>query len=417
MAFNLIDSARSIFGNDFISKASAITGENAGSLQTALSAIIPTVLTGLLHQAGTVNPQSILLTTRDAAQSGILNNLPASLSSSSLLSKGTEMFKSLFGDKAANVTGLISNFSGIRESSAGSLVAVAAPAVLGIMGRHATETHMSAGGMLGFLNNQKDSILNALPQGLNLAGAMGLGSLTGISSKLSGKLSEWSSAPGSEAEKLVHSLPDKKKVNWLAVVLGAVIVLAIIILIGKGCNGSDKPNAVLASDSTKLDTVASPPLMPSRESVKVKLPDGTELNAYKGGIEDQLVIFLNNPASVPGKNVWFDFDNLNFTTGSAQITEESMVQVKNISAILKAYPKLKIKIGGYTDNTGDSLSNITLSKNRAMAVLNALESAGADSKQILGADGYGSQFAKAGASASDEEKQKDRRISVSVRAK
>jgi outer membrane protein OmpA-like peptidoglycan-associated protein len=151
--------------------------------------------------------------------------------------------------------------------------------------------------------------------------------------------------------------------------------------------------------------------------IKVKLPDGTELDAYKGGIEDQLVNFLNDPNSKPGKDVWFDFDNLNFKTGSAEIASESMGQVQNIAAILKAYPKAKIKIGGYTDRTGDSLQNKKLSQDRAAAVAEAIKKAGAKAGQITGAEGYGSAFAKAAADAPDAERMKDRHISVSVREK
>src|SRR6185369_9984952 len=95
----------------------------------------------------------------------------------------------------------------------------------------------------------------------------------------------------------------------------------------------------VTADTAKVDTAASHPVVAVRESVKVELPDGTELDAYKGGIEDRLVSFLNNPDSVAGKNVWFDFDNLNFNTGTAQISDESMTQVKNIAGILKSYPR------------------------------------------------------------------------------
>ncbi len=119
---------------------------------------------------------------------------------------------------------------------------------------------------------------------------------------------------------------------------------------------------------------AGPPLA----SIKVKLPDGVELDAYRGGIEDKLVTFLNDPASQGGKDVWFDFDNLNFQTGSAELTAESMKQVNNIAAILKAYPKLKIKIGGYTDKSGDASINKKLSQERADAILAALKNTGAN---------------------------------------
>ena len=155
----------------------------------------------------------------------------------------------------------------------------------------------------------------------------------------------------------------------------------------------------------------------SRESTKVKLADGTEINAYKGGVEDQLVACLNDAGCAAGKDKWYDFDNINFETGSAKLTAESQAQVQNIVAILKAYPKAKIKIGGYTDKTGNAAANKTLSQQRADAVMNAIKASGADAGQLVGAEGYGSEFAKVAADASDEERRKDRRIAVQLREK
>jgi outer membrane protein OmpA-like peptidoglycan-associated protein len=94
-----------------------------------------------------------------------------------------------------------------------------------------------------------------------------------------------------------------------------------------------------------------------------------------------------------------------------------MNQLQNITAILKAFPKASIKIGGYTDKTGDERANMKLSQARADAVVKALKDNGITSSQLAGAEGYGSQFAKAAATAPGEERKKDRRISVSVRKK
>ncbi|RFM27256.1 OmpA family protein [Deminuibacter soli] len=205
------------------------------------------------------------------------------------------------------------------------------------------------------------------------------------------------------------------------------IICTLLVLIARGCAfhaGADttaafEPVSGEAHEATTEHTEAAEPEAPatSRESIKVQLPGNIELNAYKGGIEDQLVRFLNDNTAVAGKDVWFDFDNLNFATNSAVITSESNEQVKNIAAIVKAYPKLKIKIGGYTDKTGDSTANLKLSQQRADATLAALKAENVSPAQLLGAEGYGSQFAKAAANAPDEEKKKDRRISVGVREK
>jgi outer membrane protein OmpA-like peptidoglycan-associated protein len=417
MAFNLIDSVKGLFGNDLSGKAASLLGENETGVKNAISGIVPSILMGLLSKAGAGDLSGLLNMTKDASHLGALGNLSGVLGNSNLLSKGFDMLKSLFGDKLGNVTSAISNFSGIKESSAASLMNMAAPATLGVVGQHAAETNMSAGSFASFLNSQKDHILNAIPSGLNLAGAMGLSSLAGIGSKLSSVASGITGGVGHAATSMAHTERKTSSNRWMWTVLIAIILIVILFYLVKGCNGSDKAAAVVDTTAKAVDTTTPAVVTPVRESLKVKLPDGTELDVYKGGIEDQLVTFLNNPAGKPGKNVWFDFDNLNFNTGSSVITDSSMKQVQNIVAILKAFPKVKIKIGGYTDRTGDSLSNIKLSKSRADAVVAALKKSGANMAQVLGGEGYGSQYAKAAPNASDDEKQKDRRISVSVRTK
>jgi len=206
---------------------------------------------------------------------------------------------------------------------------------------------------------------------------------------------------------------------WFAI--GTIIIILIII---KGCSADTSARAMTEEPAVETSTPTTAAASGSSaatapESIKVKLPDGTELDAYKGGIEDKLVAYLNStvPADSISKDRWFDFDDLNFKTGSAEITESSMNQVHNISAILKAYPKVSLKIGGYTDKTGNEPDNQTLSRQRAEAVRDALKKTGAAATQLAGAEGYGSQYAKAAADAPDGERRADRRISVNVRTK
>ncbi|HVW59995.1 MAG TPA: OmpA family protein [Puia sp.] len=204
--------------------------------------------------------------------------------------------------------------------------------------------------------------------------------------------------------------------SWDTALWFSLATILVTFIIIKGCSSDTTPTALVESPNT--ETIASAGTTP--ESIKVRLPDGTELDAYKGGIEDKLVAYLNSTAATDSisKSRWFDFDNLNFKTGSAEITEASMKQVGNISAILKAYPRVSIKIGGYTDKTGNEPDNQKLSQQRAEAVVEALKKAGASpGTQLVGAEGYGSQYARAAADAPDEERRLDRRISINVRSK
>ena len=425
MSLNLLDSVKGLFTSDLISKMSSSFGESEGGIQKAIGGAIPAVLAGLLNKAGSTDGAASLLNlSKDAASSGILGNLGGLLGGGgNLLGKGMDMLKGLFGDKTNAITSTIANYSGIRESSASSLLSVAAPAALGVVGKEVTQNNMGVSGLTSWLAKQKDSILGAIPSGLNIAGALGLGSLGDLGSKLSGLVGGATSNVkhvAGTATAYAHDTAEKAKggAKWLWPLLLALIVILGLIYFLRGRGPKEELATSPTEQSTPLaDTTASSmPVTPAPESIKVKLPDGTELDAYRGGIEDKLVTFLNDPNSKGGKDVWFDFDNLNFKTGSAELTDESMVQVNNIAAILKAYPKLKIKIGGYTDKSGDENVNMKISQDRANAVTNALKAKG-DGKQIAGAEGYGSKFATAAADAPDEERKKDRRIAIGVREK
>jgi len=407
MPSNLIDTVKGFITPDLISKASSYLGENPQNVTKAVEGAIPATLTGIISRVESGDISGILNSAKDVAGNNVLGNVTNLFSGGSVPSTGGNLVNNLFGGQTSNVVNALATHSGIKTSSASSLLGMIVPLVLGVIGKHATDNNLSAGGLNSLLSEQKGSIMNLLPSGLNIGSW--LGSAKKAVDTAAGDLRSVATAP---------------KRNWLMPVILALIAVILIIYFLRSCNKTPSTTTVNTTtpDTTMsapavVDTAAATMIAPARESLKVKLPDGTELNAYKGGIEDVLVACLNDATCKAGKDKWFDFDNLNFETGSANITPESQAQVNNIAAILKAYPKVKIKIGGYTDKTGNEADNKKLSQSRAEAVLAALKTAGANAAQLVGAEGYGSQLAKVPATASDEDRKKDRRISVQLREK
>src|SRR5258708_13334222 len=86
--------------------------------------------------------------------------------------------------------------------------------------------------------------------------------------------------------------------------------------------------------------------------------------------------FLNCRSKPVDTTTWFNFDRLLFDTGRATLQPSSQEQLGNIAAILKAYPNVRVKIGGYTDNTGDPAAHVALSAAPAQNVTGALVAAG-----------------------------------------
>jgi OmpA-OmpF porin, OOP family len=105
--------------------------------------------------------------------------------------------------------------------------------------------------------------------------------------------------------------------------------------------------------------------------------------------------------------------NINFETGSAEITADSMSVVEKDAAAIKALsPGTKIEIGGHTDNTGDANFNTTLSEDRANAVKDQLTKLGVDGSTLT-AKGYGSTKAIADNNTA-EGRLKNRRIEFTI---
>jgi len=75
-------------------------------------------------------------------------------------------------------------------------------------------------------------------------------------------------------------------------------------------------------------------------------------------------------------------DGITFELSKATLTSESKVVLDKIAQILLENVAIKIQINGYTDNTGNTAANRTMSLNRAKEVAQYLMSKGIDSKRL-----------------------------------
>lgn len=117
--------------------------------------------------------------------------------------------------------------------------------------------------------------------------------------------------------------------------------------------------------------------------------------------------------SLLDKDHWFTIQNLYYNSGENTLKDGSEVQLQNLAKIMKAYPTLKLKLGGYTDNTGAEKTNKMLSNLRAATAKLELTKLGISSDRIE-AEGYGSQFPICPENNTEECKAQNRRIDIRV---
>lgn len=104
--------------------------------------------------------------------------------------------------------------------------------------------------------------------------------------------------------------------------------------------------------------------------------------------------------------------NINFATGSANI-QGSDADLHTIYNLLVQAEQAKLKVVGYTDNTGNPNSNVTLSKDRAQSVVTYLTNMGISSDRFQTVDGKGDAN-PVGDNNTTSGKAKNRRVEITL---
>lgn len=452
MENQLLKSAIDFFNDEFITQVGQTVKADKGQVRHGLNVVVPALFLGLSQHAeageglGTIVEQA-----RERFAHFDLEQLfGLGMTSESVESEHQVLVEppsggilaSLFGGKLQTVLHSVSGYLGWGHESVQKLMAISLPAVFAALTNRGQQ--WDTAGIAQKLKDNKTAFAAAIPAGLGL-GEFGKlfdgndfaaaetvvptavptsGAVTTDEIKHIEAHPEPLSLPRSSESRAAVAVPSRSSgAGWWKVLIVLLIVALIWFFFGKGCSSGKKEGATDTSinpvqmDSSGRD-VQGIAGQGGRETLEVILPNGVKLAAFKGGIEDKLVQFLKSDYKVLGedslKNTWFDFDNLNFKTATATVLPESQVQLSNLSEILKAFSAAKVKIGGYTDKTGNEEFNKKLSQERANAVKDFLNSAGL-SQQIVGAEGYGSQYAKFPADAPETDRITDRHVAVSVR--
>ena len=345
----------------------------------------------------------------------------------------SSVLSAIFGDKVGGLVNAVSNFAGIDSSSTNSLLNLVTGAALGSLGKYAADNNLDRSGLTSLLNDQKGIVSSLVPAGLSLA-SLGLGNWFGGDKTVNVDTDKVRVSSYDEPKVEVnrggatHVNVDRNDNNDGGSIWKWLLPLLLLLLAGwflwKQCGNKETTAVTDTTDSTAVVSDTDTATVVSGDSAAVTRTttdidlNGTKLKGYANGMEQQMINFLkgdgykNAADDAALKDTWYNFDNVNFVFGkSDQITPESEGQLENLAAILKAYPDSKIKIGGYTDKKGDDKANLDLSQKRADYIKKRLTDLGVG-PQVIGAEGYGEKFATVAETASDKEREADRKMSV-----
>ena len=340
MVSNILEMLASGAGKDLIGPASKLLGESESGVQSALGSLMPVLLGSMASKASSPSGAADLFRTVTGANvdTGILGNIAGALaggaSTDSLTSVGANLLGGLLGgsDKVSGLGSALASLAGIKSSSAGTLMSLAAPFLFSTIKKLISSNGLDANGLGNLLLGQKAHLAKANVDP-RLATALGQTSFTSWLDKLPATLA--TVAPAAAPVRPVVTAPAApessglmKWLPWLAALIGAFLLWQWL-----------APKAPEPAKTVAPAPVAAPAPAPAPAPVVAALP----------------------------KSVYFEVDKTDIGDEGKKAIEEALAAIGKDG---------KAAVTGYADKTGDPARNEELAKNRAKAVKEALVAAG-----------------------------------------
>ena len=372
---NLVDMARAALKGDTVARMSSALHESEGGIRQGFEEAVPVSIAGLANQATTEDSARAML---DSFKSGRYPHVdPGEFgrtvadpsATDRVLNASAPFLGQAFGGKLDNIVDGLAGDSGLRRTSASKLLGLAAPLVMGMVGKMALARNLDPRGLLGFLGEQRRFAAGALPAGL-----------AGMLAPATGHV-DWVSRdthPSRMVEVPHHTVARRSLWPWM--LAGLAVLLGLVAW--SASRRRDRVATVEQAPVTEpAPRVAEPPARPAEPAPAAPAPApapaaeslsaGTGMSAFAAAID--------GTEPLPKR---FELSGLEFQTGSANIEPTSANILDEIAETLKAKPSARIRVEGHTDATGSAGANAELSMARANSVKNYLVDRGVTADRI-----------------------------------
>jgi outer membrane protein OmpA-like peptidoglycan-associated protein len=336
MSDNLLSSLSSLLTPDLLGKAASMLGDSEPAVSKGMSAVFPVLLGSLANRSSDPAFASTLFNlVRDPANDGsLLGNVASLLSpgaaSSPMMALGGKLLSTLFGSNLTSLAGSLAGYSGVKPSSASSMLSFAAPLVLSMLGKTVKSGNLNAGSLVSLLTGQKSTYAAALPGPLS-------------------RLESFFAAPAAASYAAPPPPPAPKSSIWRWL-LPLLIALGALWLLSRCMGGSDETTTMAPAPTPAVEPAPAPEPLPPPVAEPA-------------------------PVALPLAKFYFEVDQ-----SELPVAREGSLE--SVIEYLKVNPTAVATVSGFHDPTGDAAHNEELAKNRAMTVRDAMMAAGVPESQI-----------------------------------
>ena len=393
------ESLKESISPQMLKTAAATLREDEKGVASAVAVLLPSLLVRFMDQGETARVNE---TIREAGNAELFDRRAEIFAGHGIdggMNLGERFENELVGAENKAYPNAVAAESGISAASADRLSGWVAAVIAGYVGHKIVRNNLSMSAGMAGLRQERGSVVKEIP--VKVGRAAGISGMCSSSAPVAGR--------------------DGKKNNWLVWLIIVLIVVIIVFLSIRSCNRNGGGEVVAVTENvTVVPTAPAAQTAAAKEGltfVEHKLPDGRTIRVAEGGCEDCMLKYLQSDAYRKATNEelsknWIQFDKIDFMHDSeTALAGNSMEQLDNIAAILKNYPDVRIRIGGFADKTGTRAVNYEISKKRAEYIKSILVKDGIPADRIS-TEGFGKEFATVPADATAAQRAVDRSIAM-----
>jgi hypothetical protein len=411
---NLFEELKELLVREVASKAAILIGEKEDKVKMALEGLVPTFVGGLMKRASNEAGATTLLNVvnKGGANGNIVEQLDDLLTNkesfAGFVEKGNSVVSMLLPDKKSSIATMISQFAGVRNSSATALLSIVAPVVVDKLSSLVSARGLDKTGLANVILDQRSILLDETPEGLQAK----MIDILGLANFMSEEIKPVQFANGTIKSNNTQTITPKKPVEnrpvtysdkdydnnqstamtlpkWLLPTALIAVVLGGIGFFVETYDWSKLSNTeLIEADTTQsegvtnaqIDTTNLPrqdtgvavadstglPAPSANRTIGISLPNGLKLDLEEGTFNYQFAKYLTDSSAKVNQS--FTFDNLNFEINTPTLVAGSEKTIQDLAKIMDAYPRVQIKLTAHTENVGDSVKSKKLSVKRAFTV-------------------------------------------------
>jgi hypothetical protein len=367
---NILSLIQNQLSSQAIGQISNAVGEGQEQTKSALSTAFPALLGSLVGKAS-ASPSGLgeIFNTikQGQLQGGWTDAVGQAISGGPPAAARQSLLSSILGSKLGPVADFIASRCGIRGGSATSLLGMAAPLLMGTLGKQVSSQGLGEAGLGQLLSSQTHYLKDAIPSGL--ANTLGIGNL------LSGTQAPPAFARSAEpayrepASREMYREPARAgggsgilKWAWVPLLL-ALAGWFVFSRVSRPSNVGGTSERTAYTAGSGQDSRSATPVQDARPVAPIQSPRSLDFSSLKltpGGVAD-------NMAKAITSGNW---------NGTIDLSASSTDSMREISSVLSTAPSVKLRITGRGDTEEAGLS-------RANAIKSTLVATGISESRIM----------------------------------